>query len=74
MLSMPATWQSIAAVGLLVLATLYVVYRGWRTLRRSEDGCACGDGACSASTADRLPKRQQLLSINVVDDRTGDQC
>ena len=50
-------WQNLAALGLVVSAAVYVI---WRLIRAADGGARSGCGSCPACPADR----PQLVSID----------
>ncbi|HEV2970649.1 MAG TPA: FeoB-associated Cys-rich membrane protein [Pirellulales bacterium] len=55
-------WQNTVAVALVLVAAVYLGWRGWRIVARKAGGC----GACSNCPADQSPAGKPLVSLDAL--------
>jgi hypothetical protein len=59
---MTLDWQNTVAVALVLVAAVYLGWRGWRIVARKAGGC----GACSNCPADQSPAGKPLVTLDLL--------
>ncbi|MCH8921824.1 MAG: hypothetical protein IIA67_01610 [Planctomycetes bacterium] len=66
---MNASWQDFAAIGLVIVAGVFLARRLYRFARHRSSGC----GSCAACPVDADPKEKTLVSIESLVEKKGDK-